>query len=412
MKKAGSKQGVIDARKARAPNAQNKQAVARDHKPAPARRLGYCYAPTRLRAGLLLWLLAAGFTITFGFTTPSISAWLLKDGYVATRATIVTAPFWAERIGPKNTYDDAVAGWHMEIKITGHDFALPVALADFDPDGNYFEETRKPDPARFAVGKTIPVWFFAAPVYKTAQTVSLLDSAPPMVLNRAVFTQAPSLNDALHDSIGLLVVPMVLGTIGVGFFIAVPLGRSADAADSPFARRAMWAFGLGCVAYFVYLISNDHPLADRANDFEAAEVEVLDTPRGTDSLTNVYGYRLLWRTWRVPVKILPDGPIVLSDVDGLDPRRSAWANRFLPDGAVFAPGTRLPVWRATSQAWLYENTSGDNIVPWHALLSRERWPEKYTWRHFVADNPSATAGIATLLAAALLVLIPLGRATK
>ncbi len=97
------------------------------------------------------------------------------------------------------------------------------------------------------------------------------------------------------------------------------------------------------------------------------------------------------------------------DVDGLDPRRAPWASRHSPDFSVFQPGNKLAVWQSDFHRTTLDNLgSVKPVIYWETFLSRERWPEKYTPRDYVKDNPIATMIIAIALLFALIALLPLG----
>ena len=60
--------------------------------------------------------------LTFGQRSDGLAQWLLRDGYVATRATVVKAPLRADAIEAKSDQSDAIAGWHVEPTIPWESF--------------------------------------------------------------------------------------------------------------------------------------------------------------------------------------------------------------------------------------------------------------------------------------------------
>ena len=127
-------------------------------------------------------------------------------------------------------------------------------------------------------------------------------------------------------------------------------------------------------------------------------------------LTFYCGYRVLRRTWQVQAKLTaPDSPGFTIDVDGLDLRRAPWAFRHSPDFFLFQPGAKLAFWQSNFYSSILNNPgSFKPTVPRESFFSRERWPEQYTPKDFVKDNPVATMVIAIALLLTVVWLLPLG----
>lgn len=76
---------------------------------------------------------------------------------------------------------------------------------------------------------------------------------------------------------------------------------------------------------------------------------------------------------------------------------------------MFQPGTKMAVWQSNFHSSTLNNLGSlKPTIPWDSFLSRERWPEKYTFRDFVKDNTAATIVIALTLLMAVIWLLPLG----
>ena len=363
------------------------------------------------RTALILAIVAIGILLIFGPRSDGLAQWLVRDGYVATRATVVKVPFWADALEAKSDQSDAVAGWHVELRVGDYPFTLPVGLGDFDPDRNYFDQKNVPDVNRFAVGSVHPVWFYADNKMKQPETVALLQSKPVLIISRAAFSRFPTLREALEDNVELLIAPALLLLFAVIYMVSAFRGkRNVDTAGSPLATRITYAFVACLVAGGTYLVNNEHSLAVHKDQYVPAEIEITRAPLPEDKLTFYGGYRVLWRTWQVQAKLAaPDSAGFTIDVDGLDPRRAPWASRHSPDFSKFQPGTKLAVWQSNfHSATLNSLGSLKPTIPWDSYLSRERWPEKYTLRDFVKDNPVATTIIGIALMLAVIWLLPLG----
>jgi len=368
------------------------------------------------RTALLLVVAAIGIVVTFGQTAGSLAQWYLRDGYVATRATVVKAPFWADALEPKSAtdYSDAIAGWHIELRVGDYPFTLAVALADFDPDKNNTDQKIVPDAGRFAIGSVHPVWFYADNKKKQPETVALLQSTPALLISRAAFTRFPSRNEAIENSIELLIAPVLLISLAAIFLVCSFVGkRGGNTAGMPFVTRLTYAFGACVVAGGAYLVTNEHSLAGNDQQHVPAEIEITRAPLPSDQLTYYGGYRVLWRTWQVQAKLITPAisppPEFTIDVDGLDPHRTPWASRHAPDFSVFQPGNRIAVWQSNFYSSTLSNLGPQKpVIYWQTFLSRERWPEKYAASDFVKDNPIATMLIAIMLSVAVIWLVPLG----
>lgn len=363
-----------------------------------------------------LWMIVAaiGIVITFGQQSSAIAQWWLGDGYVATRATIVKAPFWADALEPKpanSDYSDAIAGWHVELRVGEYPFTLAVALADFDPSKNYTDQKIVPDANRFAVGSVHPVLFYENNRKKQPETVALLERPPALLVSRAAFGRFPSLMEAMENSVELLIAPGILLFLAVLYLMASVWGkRGGNTAGATLASRAGPAFFAILVAGGTYLINNEHPLARSEEQYSPAEIEITRAPFPSDQLTYYSGYRILWRTWRVEAKLTTPGAQEFTiDVDGLDPHRATWASRHSPDFAAFQPGTKMPVWQSSFHSSTINHLGSQKpVIYWETFLSRERWPNKYTHEDFIRDGPGAVAVMLVALALALVWLIPLG----
>ena len=372
---------------------------------------GFRWHAGRFRMALWLAVVAIGIMLTAGQESGALAQWLLRDGYVATRATVVKAPYWADVLEAKSQTDEANVGWHVELRVADYPFTLAVALSDFDPEKNHLEQNSIPDANRFATGSIHPVWFYADNKLKQPETVSLLQSPPALLISRAAFPRFPSLNEALENSIELLIAPVLLLSFAIIFLVLSFVGkRGGDTAGLPLASRLTTAFVACLIASGVYLVNNEHPLAAYEHQYVPAEIEITRAPIADDKLTYFRGYRVLWRTWQVEAKLTaPGAQIFTIDVDGLDPRRAPWVSRHSPDFSVFQPGNKLAVWQSNFHRSTIENLgSVKPVIYWETFLSRERWPEKYMPRDFVKDNPIATMVIAIALLFALITLLPLG----
>lgn len=372
---------------------------------------GFRWHAGHFRTALLLAVAAIGIVLTFGQQSGALAQWFLRDGYVATRATVVKAPFWADALEPKSEVSDAIAGWHTELRVGDYPFTLAVALADFDPDKNYFDQKIVPDANRFAVGSVHPVWFYADNKWKQPETVALLQSTPALLISRAVFSRFPSLSEVIENSFELLIAPVLLLSLAAIFLVLSFVGkRGADTTGAPLASRLTVAFAACLVAGGAYLVNSEHPLAVHKDQYVPAEIEITRAPFPQDKLTYYSGYRMLWRTWQVEAKLAtPNAQVFTIDVDGLDPRRTPWASRHSPDFSALQPGTRLAVWQSNVHSSTLNNLgSMKQTIYWETFLSRERWPEKFSPRDFVKDNSIATVVIAIALLLAVVWLVPLG----
>lgn len=376
---------------------------------APAASWGARWHAGNFRAALCLTILAIAFALSFGQGSV-LGQWYLRDGYVATRATIVKAPFWADTLAPNNT-DDAIAGWHVELRVGEYPFTLPVALADFDPDKIYTQQGVAPAGDRFAVGSVHPVWFYDDNRKKQPETVSLLQSVPALVISRAAFGRFPSLSEAMEQDYEVLIAPAILLALAALYLFFAFFGkRWGNTSGSSFVARATWAGGACVVAVGAYLVTNEHPLASHSAEYTPAEIEITRGPLPIDQLTSYRGYRVLWRTWQVQGRLATPGAREFTiDVDGLDPHRTTWASRHSPDFSAFQPGSKLPVWRSGLYGAKLDNPGPlKPVISWDSYLSRERWPEKYTLRDYAQDNPVGVVIIAAAMLFALALVIPLG----
>lgn len=375
---------------------------------------GFRWHAGHFRTALWLAVAAIGFVLAFALNNGATEQWYLRDGYVATRATIVKAPYWADALEPQPRGEDAFAGWHVDLRVGEYPFTLAVALTDFDPDKNYLDQKTLPDANRFAEGSVHPVWFYADSSKKEPATVALTQGAPALVIGRAAFPRFPSLNEAIENSIELLIAPalmLALAAIYLLFsFVGKRGGVGGDTAGSTFMARLWRATLAVVVAYVVYLVNNEHPLAVYDERYVPAAIEITRAPFYYDRLTYHSGYRVLWRTWQVEAKrVAADAQVFTIDVDGLDPRRTTWASRHSPDFSALQPGAKLAVWQSNWHGSGLDNLGSTKpVLLWDTFLSRERWPDKYTWRHFVRDSPVAAAVMATALLMALVWLLPLG----
>jgi hypothetical protein len=375
---------------------------------------GFRWHAGHFRVALWMIVLAIGIVITFGQQSSALAQLWLSDGYVATRATIVKAPFWADSLEPKpapSDYSDAIAGWHVELRVGEFPFTLAVALADFDPDKNNTDQKIVPDANRFAVGSVHPVWFYENNKKKQPETVAMLERPPALVISRAAFARFPSLMDAIENSVELLIAPAILLSLAVIYLLFSFWGKQGgNTAGATLASRAAPAFFALLVAGGSYLINSEHPLARDNEQYSPAEIEITRAPFPSDQLTYYSGYRILWRTWRVEARLTTPGAQEFTiDVDGLDPRRTTWASRHSPDFAAFQPGTKMPVWQSAFHSSTINHLGSQKpVIFWETFLSRERWPEKYTPKDFVKDSPVGVAIMAVALALALIWLVPLG----
>ena len=366
------------------------------------------------RTALWLAVAAIGIICTFGQQSGALAQWFLRDAYVATRATVVKAPFWADALEPKpanSDYSDAIAGWHIELRVGDYPFTLAVALADFDPDKNSTDQKIVPDAARFAVGSVHPVWFYANNRLKQPETVALLESPPSLLISRAAFGRFPSLMEAIENSVEVLIAPAIMLSLAAIFLVLAFFGKQGgETAGAPLGRRLMPAFFAMLIAGGAYLVNNEHPLAVHDDQYVPAEIEITRGPVPSDTLTYYRGYRVLWRTWQVQARTVGGpGQSFTIDADGLDPRRAPWASRHSPDFSALQPGTKLAVWQSNMHSTTLGYLGSMNpVIQWETFLSRERWPEKYTPRDFVRDGPIATMVIAFALLLALVWLLPLG----
>ena len=365
----------------------------------------------RFRMALWLAVVAVGVMLAVAQESGPLAQWLFRDGYVATRATVVKARYWADALEAKPQTDEAIAGWHIDLRVGDHPFALAVALSDFDPDKNYFDQKYSPDKNRFAEGSVHPVWFYADNKLKQPETVALLQSPPALLISRAASARFPAFSEAIENSIEFLIAPALLLAIAAIYLLLSLVGKKGgDTAGSPLATRLTTAIVACLVAGGAYLVNNEHPLAVHEEQYVPAEIEITRAPFADDKLTYFRGVRVLWRTWQVEAKLTAPGAQMFTiDVDGLDPRRAPWASRHSPDFSVFQPGNKLAVWQSDFHRTTLDNLgSVKPVIYWETFLSRERWPEKYTPRDYVKDNPIATMIIAIALLFALIALLPLG----
>ena len=80
-----------------------------------------------------------------------------------------------------------------------------------------------------------------------------------------------------------------------------------------------------------------------------------------------------------------------------------------PDFFMFQPGAKLAFWQSNFYSSILNNPGSlKPTVPRESFFSRERWPEKYTPKDFVKDNPVATMVIAIALLLTVVWLLPLG----
>jgi hypothetical protein len=372
---------------------------------------GWRWHAGHFRTALLLIVAAIGIVVTFGQANGALAHWYLSDGYVATRATIVKAPYWADALDPQPDSFGAIAGWHVDLRVGERPFELAVALTDFDPDKNYVDQKIAPDATRFAVGSVHPVWFYADNRKKQPESVSFLQSTPTLLISRTAFSRFPSLGEAVGNSGELLIAPVLGLSLAVLYLMASFFGkRGGNTAGAPPSARISYAIFACMVAGGAYLVNSEHPLFTQDEQYTPAEIEITRAPFPQDALSNYSGYRLLWRTWLVEAKLArPDAQVFTIEADGLDPRRQPWVSRHSPDGAALQAGTKLPVWQSAFYSSSLSNLdSQKQRVSWQTFLSRERWPDKYTTRHFISDNPIATALIAVMLLVAVIWLLPLG----
>lgn len=375
---------------------------------------GFRWHAGHFRVALWMIVAAIGIVVTLGQQSSAFAQLWLADGYVATRATIVKAPFWADALEPKSPnpdYADVYAGWHVELRVGEHPFTLAVALTDFDPNNNYLDQKIVPDAKRFAEGSVHPVWFYENNKKKQPETVALLERPPALVISRAAFGRFPSLSEAVENSGELLIVPGILLSLAALYLIAAVWGKlGGNTAGASFGSRAGPALFAILIAVGIYFVNNEHPLARDNEQYTAAEIEITRAPFPSDQLTYYSGYRILWRTWRVEAKLTtPGAKEFVIDVDGIDPHRATWASRHSPDFAAFQPGTKIPVWQSGFHSSSINNLgSQKQTLYWETFLSRERWPEKYTPQDFIKDSPVAVPAIAVALALALVWLMPLG----
>ncbi|MBL8520609.1 MAG: hypothetical protein JNK75_08035 [Betaproteobacteria bacterium] len=395
------------------PKGQTKANTSRAPVAAPASQdmgWGLRYHAGRLRTALFFLVVAAGIVVCFG-QGGSLGAWFLRDQYVATRASVVKAPYWADALDPQPDPYGAIAGWHVDLKVADYPFSLAVALSDLDPSRNYVGKDTPPDAAKFAAGSTHPVWFYADARWKAPETVSLIERPPALLIGRAAFPRFPTLAEAFEDSDAL---PIVCGgalALAAIFLVLTVYGRrGGETAGEAFSVRASKGFVALLVAGGAYVINNDHPLTGDEARYVPAEIIVTREPYPDDKLSHYAGYRLVWRTWRLDARLADaKGTEFSIDVDGLDPHRVPWASRHSPDFSALQPGTRLPVWRSPFHSSNLDGiTTHKQSLYWEAFLSRERWPNRYTWREFIQDSPLAVAFMATCLALAVVFLIPLG----
>jgi hypothetical protein len=380
-------------------------------RPATVNDYGFRWHAGRFRVALWMTVVAFAIVLTFGQQSGALAQWYLRDGYVATRANIVKAPYWADALAPKMDGNDAVAGWYIDLRVGEYPFMLPMALTDFDPDKNYQDQKIVPDANRFAVGSEHRVWFYADNKKKQPETVGLLNSTPALVISRTAFSRFPTLQDALEESTDLLIAPGILLSLAAFYLLLSLYGkRGGDTAGSTLVARLPAVFAACLVGGGAYLVNNEHPLVVHEEQYVPAEIEITRGPQPDDQLTYYAGYRVLWRTWQVQARLAGGAsPEFTIDVDGLDPRRQPWASRHSPDFAAFQPGTKIPVWQSNFYSSTLNNLgSMKPVVNWDTFLSRERWPNKYTWRDFIKDNPIAAVVVATAGLLALIWLVPLG----
>ena len=372
---------------------------------------GFRWHGGRFRMALWLAVVAIGIVLTFAQESGALAQWFLRDGYVATRATVVKAPYWADALEATSQTDDAFAGWHIDLRVSDYPFTLAVALSDFDPDKHYLDQKSIPDANRFTLGSIHPVWFYADNKLKQPETVALLQSTPALLISRAAFSRFPTLNEALENSIELLIAPVLLLSLSAIFLVLSFVGkRGGDTAGSSLAARMTTAVVACLVAGGAIFVNHNHPLAIHEDQYVPAEIEITRAPFAEDKLTTYRGYHVLWRTWQVEAKLTaPGAQIFTIDVDGLDPRRVPWASRHSPDFLALQPGSKLAVWQSNIHRTTLDNPgSVKPVIYWETFLSRERWPEKYTPRDFVNDNPIATMIGTIALGIALIALLPLG----
>jgi hypothetical protein len=373
---------------------------------------GLRWHPGNFRRALTYLVLAAGVLLTFGQTYGGLPYWYYRDGYVATRATVVKAPFWADAIEPNAQDGGGNAGWHIELRVGDYPFALAVSLADFDPDKNSMDKKIVPDAKRHAVGSVHPVWFYANNKKMQPQTVALRERPPALVYSRATFRSFPNLREALEDSVELLIAPAALLFVAAVYLLRSFFGKPGGDAAREQARPRIVPAGIAAlVAVCAWQVNSDHPLAAHADNYVPAELEIVRAPFAEDKLTEYDDYRVLWRTWNVEARLTGKSAkdVFTIDVAGLDPRRAAWASRHSPDFSALQAGARLAVWQDTFHNFALENLGSQKpTLFWGTFLSRERWPEKYTWRHFLQDAPVATVVVAMAVLMMVVWLVPLG----
>ena len=213
---------------------------------------------------MALWLavVAVGVMLAVAQESGPLAQWLFRDGYVATRATVVKARYWADALEAKPQTDEAIAGWHIDLRVGDRPFALAVALSDFDPDKNYFDQKYSPDKNRFAEGSVHPVWFYADNKLKQPETVALLQSPPALLISRAASARFPAFSEAIENSIEFLIAPALLLAIAAIYLLLSLVGKKGgDTAGSPLATRLTTAIVACLVAGGAYLVNNEHPLA-------------------------------------------------------------------------------------------------------------------------------------------------------
>ncbi|MBL8512772.1 MAG: hypothetical protein JNJ55_02180, partial [Betaproteobacteria bacterium] len=313
--------------------------------PASRGGIGWRWHPARFRMALWLVVAAIGLAATFGQSS-ALVMWFLRDAYVATRATVVKAPYWADALSKEADPYGSVAGWYVDLQVADKPFTLAVAMSDFDPGKNSADKNQPPSPGRFSVGNVHPVWFMVDQQRIAARTVSLISEPPPLLISRAEFPHFPTLDEAIAESTAALTLSAALLVIAVPYLILAFVGRRNDITPADAATRASVAFVALLIAAGIFMLNREHPLAANTEQYVPAEIEIVTLPFAVDQLTHYSGYRVVWRTWRVEARLVnPDGPAFFIDVDGLDPRRVTWASRHSPDFDAFKPGTRMKVWQ-------------------------------------------------------------------
>lgn len=372
------------------------------------------YRPGRLRFGLLVLGIGLSFFWAVWWHLTGTLQWRLQDDYIATRITVTKAPYWADAQGPPDE-DGAIAGWHIEARVGEYPFTVPMALADFDPDGIHTERKREPDSTRFAIGSKHPVWFYANGSALKPETIAYAAQAPTLIHNRVVYQRFPTFTEAVGESkvlILMLAAPIIaIGLFNVALAFARPRTRE-HASDGTLAVRIQLAVLFLLAALGTIYLANSHPLQGRDSWYIDNDFKVAGEPFPVDSLTMFAGVRIVWREWYVSGELAAyPGNIVAVPVDSVIAHRQPWSSRLSPDLSELKPGASMPVWLDKSSEFMLKGGSGTLAKPqrvqWDVVLSRERWPDKYTWRDFVREHPQVTAFSLSALLLALICLVPM-----